>query len=69
MNENHDRSDIEARYEALKEEHRALDQEISGGDLGPIRDQLALSRLKRRKLALKDEIERLFDLLNPDIIA
>jgi hypothetical protein len=69
MNENQDRADIEARYEALKEEHRALDQEISGGDLGPIRDQLALSRMKRRKLALKDEIERLYDLLHPDIIA
>ena len=69
MNENQDRADIEARYEALKEEHRALDQEIAGGDLGPIRDQLALSRMKRRKLALKDEIERLYDLLHPDIIA
>jgi len=43
MNENNDRADIEARYEALKEEHRALDHEITGGDLGPIRDQLALS--------------------------
>lgn len=69
MNENHDRSDIEARYEALKAEHRALDDEIAGGHLGPIRDQLALSRMKRRKLALKDEIERLYDLLFPDIIA
>ncbi len=69
MNENHDRASLEARYEALKEEHRALDLEITGGDLGPIRDQLALSRMKRRKLGLKDEIERLYDLLHPDIIA
>lgn len=69
MNQNHDRAEIEARYKQLKEEHRALDEEISGGDLGPIRDQLALSRMKRRKLALKDEIERLYDLLHPDIIA
>ncbi len=69
MNENNDQAEIEARYVALKEEHRLLDQEISGGDLGPIRDQLALSRMKRRKLALKDEIERLYDLLHPDIIA
>ena len=69
MNENIDRIEIEARYEALKAEHRALDSEIAGGDLGPIRDQLALSRMKKRKLALKDEIERLYDLLHPDIIA
>ena len=69
MNENHDRADLEARYHALKEEHRALDEEISGGDFGPIRDQLALSRMKRRKLALKDEMERLYDVLHPDIIA
>jgi len=69
MNENQDRAGIEGRYEALKDEHRALDEEITGGALGPIRDQLALSRMKRRKLALKDEMERLYDLLHPDIIA
>ena len=69
MNENPDRTDLEARYEALKDEHRALDEEITGGELGPIRDQLALSRMKRRKLCLKDEMERLYDLLHPDIIA
>jgi len=69
MNENHDRADLEARHAALTEEHRALDEKISGGDLGPIRDQLALSRMKRKKLALKDEMERVYDLLYPDIIA
>ena len=69
MNQNHDRAEIEARYEQLKQEHRQLDEEISGGDLGPIRDQIALTRMKRRKLALKDEMERLYDLLHPDIIA
>ena len=69
MNQNIDRAEIEERYEKLKAEHRALDEEISGGELGPIRDQLALSRMKRRKLALKDEIERLYDMLYPDIIA
>lgn len=69
MNENQNRADLEARYDALKNEHRALDEEIAGGDFGPIRDQLALSRMKRRKLALKDEMERIYDLLHPDIIA
>ena len=66
---NHDPVAIQARYERLKAEHRALDEEIAGGEHGPIRDQLALSRMKRRKLALKDEMERLYDMLHPDIIA
>jgi hypothetical protein len=30
---------------------------------------MLIGRLKRKKLALKDEIARLHDLLNPDIIA
>jgi hypothetical protein len=32
-------------------------------------DQLKVMRLKRRKLTLKDEIYRIEDILNPDIIA
>jgi len=34
-----------------------------------LRDQLLVTRLKRRKLALKDEIARVMDRLQPDIIA
>ena len=69
MTANTDRVEMQRRYDALKAEHRALDEEIAGGDAGPIRDQLALTRMKRRKLALRDEMERLYDLLHPDIIA
>ncbi len=69
MTEFEDEADLRARIEELRNEHRKLDEEIAGGDLGPLRDQLLVTRLKRRKLAKKDEIARLMDLLQPDIIA
>ncbi|MGH6706997.1 MAG: YdcH family protein [Sphingomicrobium sp.] len=53
----------------LKAEHRRLDGEIellrSSGNC----DQLELARMKKRKLALKDEIQQLSDRIIPDIIA
>lgn len=64
-----DESELRARLENLQAEHRALDTEIAGGEEGPIRDQIKLTRLKRKKLALKDEIHRLLDQMRPDIIA
>ena len=55
--------------ELLKAEHRRLDEEIellrSSGNC----DQLELARMKKRKLALKDEIQILSDRIVPDIIA
>ena len=55
--------------EALRAEHRRLDDEIaeligSGGV-----DQLTVARLKKRKLQLKDRIQFLIDNSIPDIIA
>lgn len=69
MTEIEDEAELKARLVALKTEHRELDAEIAGGDLGPMRNQILVTRLKRRKLALKDEIARLMDRLHPDIIA
>lgn len=69
MTELEDEADLRARLEALRTEHRALDIEISGGELGPMRNQILVTKLKRRKLALKDEIAQLMDRLQPDIIA
>ena len=55
--------------ELLKAEHRRLDGEIellrSSGNC----DQLELARMKKKKLALKDEIQILTDRIIPDIIA
>jgi hypothetical protein len=54
---------------ALKAEHRALDEQIAALIAGGATDQIELARLKKRKLRLKDEIERLRDRSVPDIIA
>jgi hypothetical protein len=57
------------RLATLKGEHRALDEQIAELIAGGATDQLELARLKKRKLRLKDEIERLRDRSVPDIIA
>lgn len=53
----------------LREAHRRLDGEIEAMRADPALDQLALARLKKRKLRLRDEIERAADALVPDLIA
>jgi hypothetical protein len=55
--------------EGLRAEHRALDEQIRTLSSEPIGDQLELARLKRRKLMLKDQIQRMLDSTTPDIIA
>ena len=59
-----------ARLSTLVQEHRDLDAAIDAlVDTGDGNDQLALSRLKKRKLQLKDEIAEINTALLPDIIA
>jgi hypothetical protein len=64
-----DKEAIRKRLEEVKLEHRDLDDAIARVAENPPFDQLKIQRLKKRKLALKDEISRLQDLLLPDIIA
>ena len=60
---------IVAQLHQLESEHRDLDDVIERlGDDKPF-DQLKLQRLKKRKLALKDEIPTLRSRILPDIIA
>ncbi len=58
-----------AKLAALRTEHRSLDQTIEAIAADPLADQLELRRLKKRKLALRDEIRRLEDDIIPDILA
>ena len=58
-----------AKLAQLLQEHRDLDAAIDALALTGGGDQLALSRLKKRKLQLKDEITEINNSLLPDIIA
>lgn len=60
---------IREQLEAMKAEHRRLDEEIMALSAEPISDQLEIARLKRRKLMLKDRIQMVLDHNTPDIIA
>ena len=54
---------------ALKLQHRQIDEEIHRLIASAEADQLKISRMKKQKLTLKDEILQLEDRLMPDIIA
>ena len=53
----------------LRAEHRILDEEIVALETSGAADQLNVKRLKKKKLALKDQITAVEDELLPDIIA
>ena len=58
-----------AKLAQLTQEHRDLDAAIEAMSASGNADLLALSRLKKRKLVLKDQIIKLDSQLLPDIIA
>ena len=53
----------------LQEEHADLDAAIAALESQPHHDRLAVARLKKKKLKLKDMIQAVKDQLTPDIIA
>ena len=57
------------KLRALRIEHRDLDEVISRLSMDIHIDELQLKRLKKRKLALKDQISKIESELLPDIIA
>ena len=60
---------LQERLATLRLEHRDLDDVIRRlGESTPF-DELQIRRLKKRKLALKDQIIRLESVIVPDIIA
>jgi len=64
-----DTTKTRAAIERLKEEHRDLDAAIDALHRAGDSDRLQLQRLKKRKLALRDQLAALHDSLTPDIIA
>jgi hypothetical protein len=62
-------SAIRAQIAELRQEHQDLDDAIAALEALPLPDQLQIARLKRKKLGLKDQIQKLEDRLMPDIIA
>tara|TARA_A100001391_G_scaffold202650_1_gene192809 strand:+ start:1116 stop:1370 length:255 start_codon:yes stop_codon:yes gene_type:complete len=65
--------ELRKRLASLRSEHRDLDVAIAAlaeaGAQNGFVDQLQMARLKKRKLALKDRIAAIEDVLLPDIIA
>lgn len=65
-----DKEDVlKVELEVLRQEHGDLDTAIHALEDRAASDQLTISRLKKQKLALKDQIARIEDKLTPDIIA
>ena len=65
MNDDEPKPDLET----LRVEHRSLDEQIQALSADPAADQVEIARLKKRKLLLKDQIQRIIDSNIPDIIA
>lgn len=69
MNVVHDAEALEILLNELQREHRALDAQITELQQAVAVDRLAIGRLKKQKLRLKDQITRISEQLYPDIIA
>ncbi|OXE36075.1 MAG: hypothetical protein CGW95_09830 [Phenylobacterium zucineum] len=73
MNDDEGEAEVEAlvraRLAMAQQDHADLDVAVQAIAAAPVPDMMVISRLKRKKLILKDEIERLKDQLTPDIIA
>jgi len=62
-------TELRVKLEELRSEHRDLDDVIQRlAETSPF-NQLQIQRLKKRKLALKDQMIKLESKLLPDIIA
>jgi hypothetical protein len=60
---------LKHRLKKLLEDHQEAEQAIERLNHTPIPDQLAIQRLKRQKLSLKEQIVAIRGQIIPDIIA
>lgn len=60
---------LRRKLELLKEEHRELDAMIETVMRESVVNQIAVQRLKKRKLLVRDQITQIHGKLLPDIIA
>ena len=60
---------LRARLARLRQQHRDLDAAIDALEASAAADPLRIRRLKKMKLAIRDEIGFVEDQLVPDIIA
>jgi hypothetical protein len=66
MRKSMEETELRAALDALRVEHRDLDKAIAELHDAQVGDELLLRRLKKRKLVLRDRIEQLERLLEPD---
>lgn len=64
-----DEDSIREQLTAVMQEHRDLDDAITALTRAGTFDLLQVQRMKKRKLILKDEMEKFQNMLVPDIIA
>jgi hypothetical protein len=60
---------LRAQIALLRQEHQDLDDAVRALSSGAVPDMIQIARLKKKKLALRDQIAMLEDRLTPDIIA
>jgi hypothetical protein len=60
---------LKAKLAELRHEHQDLDAAVAALEVQPSPDMIQVARLKKRKLALKDQLTQLENRLTPDIIA
>jgi hypothetical protein len=60
---------LRVKLEVLRQKHRDLDEAIDALQVRGSSDMLTIKRLKKQKLAMKDQIAQLQDRILPDIIA
>jgi hypothetical protein len=64
-----DEENLRHRLDEMVLEHRDLDDSISALSQQAFVDQIQMGRLKKRKLKLKDQIEKIRSKLIPDLNA